>query len=115
MIASSILTVVYGVDVQEKDDPNITLVENALKHLDLGFIGTYMVDIFPFLKHIPRWIPGAGFQIIGENATRDLNLLVDVPYSQTRRLLVSIIACRSAPNLGSPSNIYRQKDAENQA
>lgn len=99
MIASSILTVVYGVDVQEKDDPNITLVENALKHLDLGFIGTYMVDIFPFLKHIPRWIPGAGFQIIGENATRDLNLLVDVPYSQTRRLL--------AKGRGESSLIYR--------
>ncbi|KAG9218358.1 hypothetical protein CCMSSC00406_0007271 [Pleurotus cornucopiae] len=99
MTASSILVVVYGVDVQEKDDPNITLVENALKHLDLGFIGTYMVDIFPFLKHIPRWIPGAGFQIIGRNATRDLNLLVDVPYSQTRRLLTE--------GRGESSLIYR--------
>ncbi|KAL4258703.1 cytochrome P450 family protein [Pleurotus pulmonarius] len=87
MIASSILIVIYGVDVQEKNDPHITMAENALKHLDLGFIGTYMVDVFPFLKHIPRWMPGAGFQTIGDNASRDLNLLIEGPYSQTRNLL----------------------------
>ncbi|KDQ22135.1 hypothetical protein PLEOSDRAFT_1050675 [Pleurotus ostreatus PC15] len=86
-IGAGIISVLYGLDIQE-EDPNITMVDDALKHINVGLIGTCMVDLFPFLRHIPRWVPGAGFRAIGESAARDLNLLIDVPYSQTRKLLV---------------------------
>ncbi|KAF4581747.1 hypothetical protein EYR40_002763 [Pleurotus pulmonarius] len=85
-IGAGIISVLYGLDTQE-EDRNITMVDDALKHINVGLIGTCMVDLFPFLRHIPRWMPGAGFRTEGENAARDLNLLIDVPYSQTRKLL----------------------------
>ncbi|KAL4260929.1 cytochrome P450 family protein [Pleurotus pulmonarius] len=87
MIGASILAIVYGLDAQEKDDPYIKMYDNAQNHLKLSFIGSYMVDTFPILRHIPRWMPGAGFKIMGENATHDMNLLIEAPYSETRKLL----------------------------
>ncbi|KAF4582386.1 hypothetical protein EYR38_002506 [Pleurotus pulmonarius] len=89
MIGASILAIVYGLDAQEKDDPYIKMYDNAQNHLKLSFIGSYMVDTFPILRHIPRWMPGAGFKIMGENATHDMNLLIEAPYSETRKLLAS--------------------------
>ncbi|KDQ22138.1 hypothetical protein PLEOSDRAFT_36328 [Pleurotus ostreatus PC15] len=88
-IGASVLTSVYGLDVQGKDDYYITLADKALKYLDVSFVGNYLVDIFPILKHVPRWMPGASFQTTGENAIRALNLLIEVPYSETCKLLVS--------------------------
>ncbi|KAJ8701291.1 hypothetical protein PTI98_000095 [Pleurotus ostreatus] len=86
-IGASVLTSVYGLDVQGKDDYYITLADKALKYLDVSFVGNYLVDIFPILKHVPRWMPGASFQTTGENAIRALNLLIEVPYSETCKLL----------------------------
>ncbi|KAF9491764.1 hypothetical protein BDN71DRAFT_1510108 [Pleurotus eryngii] len=50
---ASVLTSVYGLHVQKKDDHYITLTDNALKCLDVSFIGAFMVDVFPILKHVP--------------------------------------------------------------
>ncbi|KAG9218373.1 hypothetical protein CCMSSC00406_0007256 [Pleurotus cornucopiae] len=87
MIAAAILTITYGLDIQEKGDPNIAMADKALKHLDVAFIGTYMVDVLPFLRNLPRWMPGAGFQTTGESSRHDLRLMVELPYAKARKLL----------------------------
>ena len=62
-ISSSILKIIYGIDVVEKDDPHISEVDAALEGLSLGLVpGKYWVEFLPFLRHVPAWVPGAGFQ-----------------------------------------------------
>lgn len=103
MIAAAILTITYGLDIQEKGDPNIAMADKALKHLDVAFIGTYMVDVLPFLRNLPRWMPGAGFQTTGESSRHDLRLMVELLYAKARKLLVRVlcgIARRAAADSG---------------
>ncbi|KAK1232695.1 hypothetical protein PQX77_004171 [Marasmius sp. AFHP31] len=65
--AAIILSVTYGITVDEEVDPHgdnfVTLADKALTGLaQAGIFGTYMVDYLPFLKYIPAWFPGAAFK-----------------------------------------------------
>jgi len=60
---ATILSVAYGITIKDSDDPYISTAETALNGLaDAGIPGTYWVDYLPFLKHVPSWLPGAGFK-----------------------------------------------------
>ncbi|KAI0701720.1 cytochrome P450 [Earliella scabrosa] len=59
------LLVVYGYRVTSNDDPLISLAEECVDLLSnqIASSGTiWLVDIFPFLQHLPLWFPGAGFK-----------------------------------------------------
>ncbi len=92
MIAAAVLTITYGLDIEEKEDPYIALADKALKHLDVAFIGTYVVDILPFLRILPQWMPGAGFQTAGESSRHDLRLMMELPYAKARKLHVRMLS-----------------------
>ncbi|KAI9465858.1 cytochrome P450 [Lactarius psammicola] len=59
------LNVVYGLEATRDDDPALLKAEGATdllaNHITAGG-GLWAVDILPFLKHLPAWFPGAGFQ-----------------------------------------------------
>jgi hypothetical protein len=58
-----VVNIAYGIDVQESDDPYLSLAEEALNGLNqAAILGTFWVDLFPLLKYVPSWFPGAGFQ-----------------------------------------------------
>ena len=57
------MKIAYGIDVQESDDPYVLLTEESLNGINEAAIaGAFWVDLFPVLKHVPGWFPGAGFQ-----------------------------------------------------
>ena len=57
------MKITYGIDVQDADDPYISLAEEALHGLNQAANpGAFWVDLFPILKYVPSWFPGAGFQ-----------------------------------------------------
>ena len=57
------MNITYGIDVQESDDPYILVAEEVIRGVvEAGTPGFTWVDVFPMLKHIPSWFPGAGFQ-----------------------------------------------------
>ena len=60
--AAAIVKVLYGVDVAGKDDRYIALMEKTLEAADAFTPGAYMVEYLPFLRYVPAWVPGAGFQ-----------------------------------------------------
>ncbi|KAF8815154.1 cytochrome P450 [Phlegmacium glaucopus] len=61
--ASSIMKITYGIDIKETDDPYVHLAKESLGGLnEVATPGAFWVDVFPFLKHVPSWFPGAGFQ-----------------------------------------------------
>lgn len=49
--------------------------------------GTTYLDIFPFMKYIPGWIPGAGFKRAAEHA-RDVNIAAAIePWAAAKKML----------------------------
>jgi hypothetical protein len=57
------MKIAYGIDVQEFDDPYVSLAEEVLDGMNEASIpGAFWVDLFPILKYVPSWFPGAGFQ-----------------------------------------------------
>ncbi|KAF7374566.1 CyP450 monooxygenase [Mycena sanguinolenta] len=57
------MATVYGYEVQPTNDHFVGLAENAVKRIsDSLFFGAMVVNTFPILRHLPSWIPGAGFQ-----------------------------------------------------
>ncbi|KAJ4485414.1 cytochrome P450 [Lentinula aciculospora] len=63
LTGTTILAVAYGIHVQPKDDPNIAAVEKMISVFKAAAMpGAFLVDVFPILKYIPSWFPGASFK-----------------------------------------------------
>lgn len=57
------MSVMYGHDMQPKDDHLVLIAEEATAKLSNSiFPGAAAVNIFPVLRHLPAWFPGAGFK-----------------------------------------------------
>ncbi|KAG7087440.1 hypothetical protein E1B28_013406 [Marasmius oreades] len=97
-----ILEIVYGYRIKDNDDPYVNLVDNALVGLrEAGAHGSFLVDYIPILKYLPTWFPGAGFKAKAEVWARDVERLIDIPWTQLKRLMGegTAVPCFSTRNL----------------
>ncbi|KAH9886231.1 cytochrome P450 [Cubamyces lactineus] len=60
MTGAIIMMVTYGHQVQSMDDPFIVMNEAVREHAEAR-PGVALVDVFPILKYLPTWFPGASF------------------------------------------------------
>ncbi|GJE91218.1 cytochrome P450 [Phanerochaete sordida] len=97
-----IIRLVYGVEVSDKDD--------ALVHLaaDFGRLtgeattpGRWLVDAFPILRHVPAWLPGAGFKRWAMRAKARMDAFACVPYEMAKDKIAKgeITPCWTAEKL----------------
>ncbi|GJJ11057.1 hypothetical protein Clacol_005288 [Clathrus columnatus] len=82
-VGGSVLEVTYGIEATSEEDPLLVLSETTIQRVtEAGIPGTYLVDIFPILKHIPSWLPGAKFRRelnqLGTQVTEMLNKPVEI-------------------------------------
>lgn len=90
---SLILRLAYGYEVSEdqSEDPLVRIAEEAMQ----GFArasepGAFLVDIFPILKYLPEWAPGAGFKAVARSMRADLERLYDVPFGFVQDQIVRL-------------------------
>jgi len=57
-----ILEAVYGLQVQDRNDPYVRGAELTQSAGETSVTGAYTVDFFPFLKHLPARLPGLDFK-----------------------------------------------------
>ncbi|GJJ11049.1 hypothetical protein Clacol_005280 [Clathrus columnatus] len=86
ILGGSILEVTYGIEAISEEDPLLVLSENTIQRVtEAGIPGTYLVDIFPTLKYVPSWFPGAKFKTelnqLGKQVTEMLNKPVEIAKS----------------------------------
>ncbi|RXW22027.1 hypothetical protein EST38_g3853 [Candolleomyces aberdarensis] len=63
LTAETILSVAYGIEIQQENDPYIKLSEAANQGAIIaGVPGAFLVDTIPILKYVPAWFPGASFK-----------------------------------------------------
>ena len=75
------IQVLYGVHVDSIKDPFISVVSevgDAFK--TAGVPGRFLVDVFPALKYIPSWMPGAGFQRWADHYRAASRRILDEPF-----------------------------------
>ncbi|KAJ7052152.1 cytochrome P450 [Mycena amicta] len=86
MAASLSMDVAYGIKVRMQADPYIDMVEEAMHGLSIASMpGAFLVDMFPGLKYVPEWFPGADFK---RRAARWRKVTLDVlqlPFDETRK------------------------------
>lgn len=76
--AALIMGVSYGIRVSDANDPYIKIAEEAMDGLNEAAVpGAFLVDVFPALKYVPKWFPGAGWKRQAEiwKKTRDIFLV----------------------------------------
>nr|BAK09445.1 cytochrome P450 [Postia placenta] len=77
----------HAYQVEDCDDYFVRLAERV--NNDFNTVvkpGKYLVDIFPFLKHIPDWMPGTKFKAVAKEARERVQRLADETFEivQTR-------------------------------
>ncbi|EMD37513.1 hypothetical protein CERSUDRAFT_50154 [Gelatoporia subvermispora B] len=62
-IAEIALSMTYGIHAKDNDDHYVHLIASAIESVEQGLLpGSFWVDFMPALKHVPSWMPGAGWQ-----------------------------------------------------
>ena len=57
--------------------------------------GMFLVDYIPLLKHVPAWVPGAGFQNVAKRCKDLCRAMVDKPFEATVQHMVRpVCLCR---------------------
>jgi hypothetical protein len=86
-----ILSLTYGIEVQDGEDPFVNLIEGANTNFNAATVpGAYLVDFFPSLRHLPEWLPGMGFIATARKWAKDTAAMVEVPYAFTKKQMARI-------------------------
>jgi hypothetical protein len=89
MTGSVAISMTYGVDIRPINDPNLQVAKLAGEAvIECLTTGSSTVDLFPLLKHLPSWVPGASFQEKAKVSRQYAKHLRDGLYSEGRNKMV---------------------------
>ena len=90
MAGETILAIAYGLQVQPENDPYIAIAERSNRSIDeAGKPGAFLVDSLPILKHVPEWMPGAGFQKKIKQWRSFAHAMFTMPFDAAKSKIVS--------------------------
>jgi len=90
MSSKLIMWVMYGIRVKDAQDEYVVLTEEAIKQLNEVITpGAEMVELFPSLRHVPAWVPGAGFQHRAKIGRETARKMADAPLEHVKQQLAS--------------------------
>lgn len=103
MVGGTVTSMAYGIPIQPKDDPNIKVAQDTLDVVLEALIpGKYLVDTFTALKYLPEWLPGTGFFQDAKHGRETMNRLLELPFADAERCIVSIMQWHGEHVLTSP-------------
>ncbi|KAI5122863.1 hypothetical protein M0805_003156 [Coniferiporia weirii] len=89
-----ILSMSHGYQIEhEKTDPMVALADDALAEFSLSLQpGAWLVDVIPFLRYLPDWMPGTGFKRIATKWAHTAAELIEKPHAFTKQQMAAGIA-----------------------
>ncbi|TFY52513.1 hypothetical protein EVJ58_g9976 [Rhodofomes roseus] len=85
MMAYSVFAVAYGYRPQSDNDELLLMIKKMMEDFAVfATPGNFLVDILPFLKHVPAWFPGAEFKRFGEAAAVRINAVCKLPFDRVK-------------------------------
>lgn len=89
MTGSVAISMTYGVDIRPNNDPNLQVARLAnIAIVEALTTGSTSVDVFPFLKHLPSWLPGTSFHEKAKVSRQYAKNLREGTYSDGRNKMV---------------------------
>ncbi|KAI0400732.1 putative cytochrome P450 oxidoreductase OrdA-like protein [Xylaria palmicola] len=81
-VGTIVLKIAYGYTAEShRDDVLIDMVGEAMEKFGRAAVpGAFMVDLFPFLKEIPDWVPGTAWKRTARQWAAELVGVTDIPY-----------------------------------
>jgi len=77
--------ITFGYQVQKHGDPLIKLAEEAVDTFSRATLpAAFLVDTFPILRHLPAWLPGAGFKKTAARWRATTMELLNAPYKMVK-------------------------------
>ncbi|KAI0356538.1 cytochrome P450 [Trametes cingulata] len=96
LAASVIVKVSYGYEIRGDDDPLVKTVDAAVDDFSTTSApGTFLADVFPFLRHIPSWVPGAQWKRRVAEQSKTFDEMADIPFQWVKRQMNAGIALPS--------------------
>ncbi|KAF8910206.1 cytochrome P450 [Gymnopilus junonius] len=84
------ISLAYGFKIQDVNDPFIDLSQRAFQSaLNATLPGAFLVDVIPWLKYVPEWVPGAGFQKKAKAWRKLQAAFRELPYAEAVKSLAS--------------------------
>ncbi|TFY68081.1 hypothetical protein EVJ58_g1234 [Rhodofomes roseus] len=89
LVASIVLQITHGRDISDSSDPLVQLAELVNEQFSATATpGKFLVDLFPFLRHVPEWFPGAGFKAFAREARDTIDRILDEPYQEVKEQML---------------------------
>lgn len=86
---SAIIRVTYGARSASETEEYVQLAETAMESIRKVMVpGAFMVELFPFLKHIPAWLPGGGARKFADDYSPAVQGLRNKPFDEVKRAAV---------------------------
>ncbi|KAF9522916.1 cytochrome P450 [Crepidotus variabilis] len=87
MAGDSIMSMCYGLDVRTKDGTTyLDAVQTGIQAFTEAAIpGQFFVDMLTFLKYVPEWMPGAGFQNRAREWRDATNDMLTLPFAASKQ------------------------------
>jgi hypothetical protein len=85
-----IMSLTYGISIQPSGDPFIAAAEKGMGVFVAALSPrAFLVDMFPWLKWVPEWVPGAGFKRKAREWRKCADAMLNDPYEVTKQDVVS--------------------------
>ncbi|EJU01102.1 cytochrome P450 [Dacryopinax primogenitus] len=83
-----IMLTTYGTQPGKERDALVDEAKSVVYHFSVAATpGNWMVDFLPFLKHVPSWVPGFGFNATAKTWHDELEHLVNSPFDRVKTLM----------------------------
>ena len=90
MFGATSMEVIYGITVTVEDDPYISLAETATQVFnEITVPGRFVVELVPFIRHLPSWFPGMGFKRAAAGWCDSVRALRNTPFDAAINAMVS--------------------------
>jgi len=98
--ASGIFDIIYGLNVDGLDHPLAEDSERITREIAFAAQpGSYLVDVFPFLKFVPSWMPGAGFKRLAKELVELQQRVIRIPFQEMLLQLVGLSVATKLPGV----------------
>ncbi|KIJ36310.1 hypothetical protein M422DRAFT_179536, partial [Sphaerobolus stellatus SS14] len=88
MAAMIVMDYAYGYDIKPMNDKYVRMAENNTKSFGLAISPrAYLVDNIPWLRYVPKWMPGAGFKRTAEAAKKNIEGIREKLFRQVQKQL----------------------------
>ncbi|KAJ7157117.1 cytochrome P450 [Mycena filopes] len=102
-----VLAMTYGYQAKEKEDPLVKLADDALSQFSEATApNAFAVDVFPLLRYIPEWFPGASWKKKVKPYNQTLEDMLAKPFAWVKEQMKAGVAtpCFVSDHLESSSS-----------